>query len=195
MRPLLLALVAAALAAATPAAAQAVSPRPDPQVDLTGFIIRREDVSRAVGKVEYVTDGRVVEIRPVLASRTPSYDMVVARGRRVTFIRYSRSLDRWIRLSAATAPQWMLDWRAQTNLGVVHDAPIGLREAILEAEVAAGLLPAVAAGVAHSAADPTSLVPDYNVLIFKANNAARVGVNAETGQVALDPSLQMQTTW
>jgi hypothetical protein len=81
MRTLILALVAAcSLATAAPVAAQSVAMPAHPDVNLTGFKGDASTLPNAVGRIESVSGGRVVEIRHNNVAGTPGYDVVLAKG-------------------------------------------------------------------------------------------------------------------
>jgi hypothetical protein len=66
-------------------------------------------------------------------------------------------------------------------------ASVSLSAAVLTAERSKNA-PAVAAGIARSASNPTSEVQAYNVMLDMDGSARRVAVDDSSGEVISDPS-------
>jgi hypothetical protein len=188
MRILPLALAAAtSLAAATPMLAQNVGLRAFPELNLTGFSGEPTALPKAVSNIETLSGGRVVEIRYNNVAGVPSYDVVVAQGDQVRFLRFSRAGSAPLELTETATPAWMLDWRAEKNVNLGQVAKVRLADAIRTAEANKGGSPAVAAGIARGAADPNNAVKAYNVSILNNGVQQRVAVDSETGSVIANP--------
>jgi hypothetical protein len=72
---------------------------------------------------------------------------------------------------------------------VVATAKVSLADAIRTAEASEDGAPAVVAGVARSASNPTSDVHAYMVGILKNGDLQRVAVDSKTGLVIANPSM------
>jgi uncharacterized membrane protein YkoI len=189
MRTLFLALTAAsALTLVAPASAQDVGLRPYPNIDLAGFSGDPTALPKAVANIEKLTGGRVVEIRYNNVAGVPSYDVVLAQGSDVRFLRFSKPGAGPIELTQTTTPSWMLDWRARTNVALEQSAKVPLADAITKAEASMNGAPAVAAGIAQSAANPSSDVHAYNVSILREGDQHRVAVDSQTGYLIENPA-------
>jgi hypothetical protein len=187
MRALLLALAVAG-SVAVPALAQNVALGAYPKLDLTGFSGDAGALPKAVNDIEAASGGRVAEIRYNNAGGAPSYDFVLVKGADVSFQRVSKSNGGTISLTGDTTPAWMLDWQARKDASLAQTAKVGLADAIRTAESARNGSPAVAAGIARSASNPTSDVHAYNVSILQAGEQRRVAVDSQSGEVIEDPS-------
>ncbi len=190
MRALVVALAAAtSLAIATPTSAQNVGLRSFPRVDLAGFSGDANALPTAVTNIEKTTGGRVIEIRYNNVSGVPGYDVVLAKGSDVTFLRFSRPETGAVQLTGKTVPDWMLNWTSKKNTSLGESAKVRLADAIRAAEADRQGAPAVAAGIARSAAEGDADVHAYNVLISSGGGGQRrVAVDTQTGQVIADPS-------
>lgn len=189
MRVLLLAVAAAiSLAATTPTLGQDVGLRPYPKLDLTGFTGDATALPKAVTNIETLSGGRVVEIRYNSVDGVPGYDVVVAQGPQVRFLRFSRQGGAPLELTETTTPAWMLDWKGEKNVSLGQNAKVRLADAIRTAEATKNGDPAVAAGIARSAADPNSDVHAYNVSILTGGRQQRVAVDSQTGSVIANPA-------
>ena len=189
MRALLLALAATfSLAAAAPAVSQSVGMRATPNLNLAGFSGDAHALPSAVATIEQLSGGRVAEIRYDNVAGVPGYDVVLVQGDHVRFQRYTKPSDKPVELTEAKTPKWMLGWQSQKNASLVQDAKVPLADAIRTAEARMKGAPAVAAGISHSAAAPTTDIHAYNVAILKDGKQQRVAVNSESGHVISNPS-------
>lgn len=190
MRAFILVLATAgSLAAAVPALAQSVAMAAHPDINLTGFNGDAGTLPNAIARIESASGGKVVEIRYNNVAGTPGYDVVLARGPQVSFVRVSKPGGGMVELSGASKPEWMLQWSARTDVGLVSTAKVPMAEAIRTAEGAMGGAPAVAAGMAQSAAGANTSVKAYNVAILKDGQERRVAVDSESGAVIANPSM------
>jgi uncharacterized membrane protein YkoI len=179
-------LAAVLLSAAAPTLAQGVAMPPHPDINTTGFSGDADTLSNAVKTIEAASGGRVVEIRYNNVAGVPGYDYVVEKDSQVSFKRFSVPTGGMITLTEKTEPAWMLNWRQRQDVKVVNAAKVSLSDAIHTAEAEARA-PAVAAGIAASASNPTSDVHAYNVAVLTQGKLRRVAVDADTGQPIEDP--------
>jgi uncharacterized membrane protein YkoI len=184
--PLACAMAAAALFAAA-AVAQDVAQRPFTKSDLAGWSGDPDTLTRMISRIETDTGGRVIEIRYTTRDGPPGYHAAVSKGGRVTFLRVAAQNGESAELSAASLPDWMLKWKARADVNQAMRATVPLTQAIRTAEQASDGAPAVAAGIATSASNPTSDVQAYNVLIYRQGDVRRVSVDDKTGQIISDP--------
>jgi hypothetical protein len=177
--------VAAALCAAG-ASPQSVSQKPYTKADLAGWGGDANTLTGMIQRIESATGGRVVEIRYTSLDGAPGYRTVVAKRGAVTFIRASAQGGDAVEMTTETVPDWMLKWKSRADVGQAKQATVPLAQAIHTAEQQ-GEGPAVAAGIASSASNPTSDVQAYNVLIYRDGDVRRVAVDIRSGQVIEDP--------
>jgi hypothetical protein len=190
MRNLLLVLAAAgSLAATAPALAQSVAMRANPDVNLSGFSGDAQALPNAIAAIETATGGRVVEIRYNNVGGTSGYDFVLARGSEISLQRISQAGGAMTELSGSSAPAWMQGWAGRKDARLAGAAKVSLPDAIRTAETAMGGAPAVAAGMAKTAADANTAVKYYNVAILKDGEERRVAVNSDDGAVIADFSV------
>jgi hypothetical protein len=189
MRALLPIAVVGALTVASPILAQSVGMPPNPDINTTGFSGDKNALPDAVTAIESaINGGRVVEIRYNNVSGVPGYDVVLARGGKVNFVRFSKPGGGIVTLSGANQPTWMLKWPSRTNVTLAQKAKVPLSDAIRTAEASMqGAPPAVAAGIARSASNPDSDVHAYNVALLRGTELRRVAVDSNTGLVIQDP--------
>jgi hypothetical protein len=184
-------LAAAALAAAAPALAQSVAMPPHPDINTTGFSGDADTLSNAVKTIESASGGRVVEIRYNNVAGVPGYDYVVAKEAQVRFMRLSVPTGGMTTLTEKKEPAWMLNWRQRADVKVASTAKVSLSDAIHTAEAQTGA-PAVAAGIAASASNPTSDVHAYNVAVLRQGELQRVAVDSDTGGPIANPDALAQ---
>ncbi|CAN7466025.1 PepSY domain-containing protein [Phenylobacterium sp. LjRoot219] len=188
MRALLLVLVATgSLAAAVPALGQSVGMKPIPNINLAGFGGDPTALPSAVATIEQLSGGRVAEIRYNNVDGIPGYDVALAQGNEIRFQRYHKPANKPLTLTETKTPTSMLNWQGQKNASLVTNAKIPLADAIRTAESAMRGAPAVAAGIAQGAADPSTDVHAYNVAILKDGQQHRVAVNSDSGAVIANP--------
>jgi uncharacterized membrane protein YkoI len=179
-------IVAAATLCAAGASGQPVSQKPYTKADLAGWSGDSSTLTRMIQRTETTTGGRVLEIRFTSRDGAPGFRTVVAKGGNVTFIRVAAQNGDTVEMSSSSVPDWMLKWKARADVGRVLQATVPLTQAIRTAEQQRGG-PAVAAGIASSASNPTSDVQAYNVLIYRDGEVHRVAVDIRSGQVIENP--------
>jgi hypothetical protein len=190
MRSFLLALAAAgALATAAPALSQSVALRAHPDLNLSGFSGDPKALPDAITAIESATGGRVVEIRYNNVGGAPGYDFVLARGSQISFNRVSKPGAGMVELTGDSKPAWMLKWPARKDVTLIKTAKVSLPDAIRTAESQMGGSPAVAAGMAESAAGANTDVKAYNVAILQDGEQRRVAVDSADGSVIANPSM------
>ena len=157
------------------------------KADFTGFKGTNDTLVNTIANVEKITGGRVLEMRFTNKGGAPGFHAVVAKGKEVVFLKVSADGRKTVEISGAEKPDWMLKWPATMQLAAAMSAKVPLADAIRTAEQN-GNSPAVAAGIATSAANPNSDVKAYNVLLLQGGDLTRVAVDDSTGQVISDPS-------
>jgi uncharacterized membrane protein YkoI len=180
------AIVAAVSLGAANASAQAVSQKPYTKADLKDWSGDQSTLAGMIQRIETTTGGRVIEIRFTSRDGAPGFRTVLARDGKVTFIRAAAQDGQTVEMSTSTVPDWMLKWRARTDVSQALQATVPLTQAIRTAE-REGEGPAVAAGIASSAANATSDVQAYNVLIYRDGDVRRISVDIRSGQIIQDP--------
>ena len=188
MRALLLALAAvSSLAAAAPSLAQTLKVNQDISIDVTGFSGDPKILSDMVTKIESLNGGRVAAITFNNVAGTPGYAAIVLKGEDVRFWRLDNPTSDAVELTGASVPSWMLNWKAQRRATAVKVAKVSLADAIRTAEASQRGAPAVVAGIARSASNPTSDVQAYMVGILKDGRLERVAVNSQSGRPIENP--------
>jgi uncharacterized membrane protein YkoI len=153
--------------------------------DLDQFHGDQKTRTNAIRKVQQSTGGKVVEIRFAEANAMPGFHTVLAKSGKVEFARLDPASGHVAPID--TKPDWMLKWQQKTDVKLARNAQVSLSQAVRTAEMSKGA-PAIAAGVARGASNPTSAVHAYNVLIDDHGSTTRVAVDSSTGQVIADPS-------
>lgn len=176
-----------ALPLASAAMAQPVAQPSHLDADVSGFRGTPETLVHVIARVERDTDGKVVEARFSNAGGQPGYFVAVDEGGQVAFLRLEREDGALIQVSETTRPSWMLHWRGRADLKAAEQAKVSLIDAVRTAEKATDGAPAVAAGIARSASNPTSAVQAYNVLVLRGGDTHRVSVDDATNEVIADP--------
>ena len=157
MRALLLALATiGSLAAAAPSLAQTLKVNQDISIDVTGFSGDPKILSDMVTKIESLNGGRVAAITFDNVAGAPGYTAIVLNGSDVRFWRLDNPTSDVVELIGASIPSWMLNWKAQRRATAVKVAKVSLADAIRTAEASQRGAPAVVAGIARSASNPTS---------------------------------------
>lgn len=187
MRFVLLLASVVAVGSAVPALAQTVAQRPYAQGDFSSFHGGPNALPNAIRAIESANGGKVVDIRLHPASRAPGFDAVVARGGRAQFVHFADAGGAVV-LTQSSEPDWMLPWRKRLDIHLVNQAPVSLTTAVKTAEAAHGDAPAIAAGIAKSAANPSSSVHAYNVLLLRDGKVMRVAIDSMTGAIIANPS-------
>jgi hypothetical protein len=117
----------------------------------------------------------------------PGFHAVVSKDGRIEFIHIQEHSANILQIDAASGPVWMLKWRDRSDVHFAEGASVSLSAAVLTAERSKNA-PAVAAGIARSASNPTSEVQAYNVMLDMDGSARRVAVDDSSGEVISDPS-------
>ncbi len=188
MRALLLALATvSSLTAAAPSLAQTLKVNENLSIDVTGFSGNPKTLPDMVTQIESLNGGRVAAITFNNVAGTPGYAAIVLKGSDVRFWRLDNPTSEAVELTGASVPSWMLNWRSQRRAAAVKVAKVSLADAIRTAEASHQGAPAVVAGIARSAAKPTSDVQAYMVGILKDGRLKRVAVNSQSGAPIENP--------
>jgi uncharacterized membrane protein YkoI len=179
--------MAAAALCASSAIAQGVAQHSHPKLDLTGWSGTADTLPSLIRTIQSTTGGRVLEIRYSNQDGGPGFRAAVAEGKRVVFLHVNAEGAAGAELTATSVPDWMLHWRSRADIVAARQASVSLDQAITTAEAQANGAPAVAAGIAASASNPTSDVKAYNVLVSRGGDVHRIAVDDQTGQVIEDP--------
>jgi hypothetical protein len=187
MRALLLVLATvSSLAVAAPTFAQTLKVNSKLSIDVHGFSGDPKILPDAVNKIESL-GGRVAGIAYNNVAGTPGYGIIVLKGSEVRFWRLDKPTGDAVELTGASVPSWLLTWGEQRRATAVKDAKVSLADAIRTAEASERGAPAVVAGIARSAANPTSDVHAYMVGILKDGRLTRVAVDSQTGSRISNP--------
>jgi hypothetical protein len=188
MRTLLLALAAvSSLAAAAPSLAQTLKVNKNLSIDVTGFSGDAKILPDMVTRIESLNGGRVAAITFDNVSGTPGYAVIVLKGSDVRFWRLDNPTSQAVELTGTSVPSWMLTWRNQRRADAVKVAKVSLADAIRTAEATQQGAPAVVAGIARSASNPSSDVQAYMVGILKDGRLTPVAVNSQSGRPIQNP--------
>ncbi|MBA4010468.1 MAG: hypothetical protein C0481_01255 [Phenylobacterium sp.] len=188
MRAFLLALATiGSLAAAAPSLAQTLKVNQDISIDVTGFSGDPKILSDMVTKIESLNGGRVAAVTFDNVGGAPGYSAIVLNGADVRFWRLDSPTSDAVEIIGASVPSWMLNWKAQRRATAVKDAKVSLADAIRTAQAARKGAPAVVAGIARSASNPTSEVHAYMVGILKDGRLERVAVDSQSGRPIENP--------
>jgi hypothetical protein len=155
--------------------------------DVAGFSGTDQSLVQALDMFQRLSGGRVIEIRYAPSGGQPGYSAVVAKGDRIEYYSLLDPESRLVTIDEHSLPDWMLSWRQSRELHFGETAPVRLATAIGTAEREDHGAPAIAAGIARSAADPLSDIHAYNVLVDDAGTERRVAVDDATGKVITDP--------
>jgi hypothetical protein len=118
---------------------------------------------------------------------TPGYAAIVLKGSDVRFWRLDKPTSQAVELTGTSVPSWMLTWRNQRRADAVKVAKVSLADAIRTAEASQQGAPAVVAGIARSASNPSSDVQAYMVGILKDGRLTPVAVNSQSGRPIQNP--------
>jgi hypothetical protein len=187
MRKLLLSLLAAC-SLAVPAAAQTFKVTPMLVIDVTGFTGDATTLPSAVSNIESQGAGRVAAIAYNNIAGTPGYGVILTQGSNVNFQRLDTPTSKAVPISESSVPTWMLNWRNQKRAAAVEAAKISLADAIRTAEASQQGAPAVVAGIARSASNPSSDVHAYMVGLLKNGELRPIAVDSRSGLVIANPS-------
>jgi uncharacterized membrane protein YkoI len=170
------------------ALAQQVAQPAYEQGDISSFHGTADTLPSAIGKIEGATGGKVVEIRFAGSNGMPGFHVVVAKGGKVQFMHMEAQSGKLTTTQDNMVPVAMLKWRGQADVGFAEKAKVPLSTAIQTAEQGDNNAPAIAAGIARSASNPSSDVHAYNILIVRDGTVRRRAVDSNTGEVIADPS-------
>ena len=188
MRAFLIALaIGSSLAATAPSVAQTLKVNQNLSIDVTGFSGDPNILPDLVTQIEARNGGRVAAIAFSNVAGAPGYAAIVLNGSDVRFWRLDKPTAEAVELTGASIPSWMLSWRNQRRAEAVKDAKISLADAIRTAEASKRGAPAVVAGIARSASNPTSDVQAYTVGILKNGRLERVAVDSQSGRPIENP--------
>ena len=188
MRTLLLALAAvSSLAAAAPSLAQTLKVNKNLSIDVTGFSGDAKILPDMVTRIESLNGGRVAAITFDNVAGTPGYAAIVLKGSDVRFWRLDKPTSQAVELTGTSVPSWMLTWRNQRRAAAVKASKVSLADAIRTAEASQQGAPAVVAGIARSASNPSSDVQAYMVGILKDGRLTPVAVNSQSGRPIQNP--------
>jgi uncharacterized membrane protein YkoI len=166
--------------------AQTVSQVPNyPAADIAAFHGNQQTLTSAIQKVQQTMGGKVVEIRFSVSDGAPGYHTVVAKGGQVQLAFLDHSSKKVVTVN--THPDWALKWQQRTDVQLAESARISLSQAITAAQMSKSA-PAIAAGIARSASNPTSDIHAYNVLLDDGGSVKRVAVDSSTGEIIEDPA-------
>lgn len=188
MKTILVSIACAAtcLSVAPAAIAQSVAQTGAYKGDLADFHGNGRTLIKAIRTLE--ADGsRVVDIRFSPQNGLAGYHVVLQKDGRYTFAHFDEKDGRIVSLDTVNAPDWMLKWKNRTDLRVDRHAKVDLAQAVRTAEAAYDNAPAVAAGIAASASNPTSDVHAFNVILDRDGQPKRVAVDSVTGQIIANP--------
>jgi hypothetical protein len=196
MRALLLALAPViSLAAGAPTLAQTIKVNPNLVIDVTGFSGDANALPSAVSNIESQAQGvRVAAIAYNNPVGTPGYGVILVQPQgqgqepNVRLMRLEKPEGQAVEIREASPPAWMSNWRNQKRANIVQAAKVSLADAIRTAEGSQQGAPAVVAGIARSASNPTSDVHAYMIGILKNGRLQPVAVDSETGLVIENPS-------
>lgn len=167
--------------------AQTVTQPAHLQSDMAGFNGAPDSLTTMIGKIETSTGGHVIEIRFSNADGRPGYRAVVTHGGQLEFMRIAAANGAAVEIGSSSVTDWMLHWRDRKAAEIAQQAKVPLADAIRTAEKSADGSPALAAGVAASATNPTTDVKAYNVLVYHGGDVQRVAVDSDTGEVIANP--------
>jgi uncharacterized membrane protein YkoI len=170
------------------AIAQGVAQPGYSKMDISGFHGTKDTLVNAIRAIERGTGGKVTEIRFSETQGLPGYHAVVSKSGRIEFIHVQEDSANIVQIDAASGPAWMLKWRGRTDVHFADTARVSLSAAVVAAEQSKNGAPAVAAGIARSASNPTSDVQAYNVMLDMDGSAHRVSVDDSSGEIVSDPS-------
>lgn len=182
-----LALAAILALSATAVNAQSVAQTSDINDAVKNFHGSPDSLTTMISRIERTTGGRVLEIRFTDQDGMPGFRAAVARGGEVSFIRVAAEQGDAVELSQTDLPDWMLHWRSRQDVKIARAAKVSLIDAIHTAEQSGNGAPAVAAGIAASASNPSGDVKAYNVLLLRGGEIQRVAVDEGNGEVIADP--------
>jgi hypothetical protein len=186
--PVLAALAVAAPAFATPTADQPVAQGVRLRADIAGFDGDPTALPRAISAAEQSSGGTVVQAQYASHAGGSGYQATVANGNEVTFMSLAQPAAGVAVMADDNVPLSALHGGDRRDVRIAERAPISLAEAVTRAEDAHNDAPAVAAGIAISASNPTSDVHAYNVLLLEGGRVHRVAVDSATGDLIANPS-------
>jgi uncharacterized membrane protein YkoI len=174
------------LANVTPA--QQVSQPSFTNADISAFQGNDNTLVNAIALIEQSTGGKVIDVRFSNTNDMPGYNVVLVKAAQVQFFRFEERSKHVVELDASSKPVYMLDWRGKSDVHFALQAQVSLSTAIQTAEQSQPGAPAMAAGIARSASNPSSEVHAYNVLLNRGGSLKRAAIDSATGEVISDPS-------
>jgi uncharacterized membrane protein YkoI len=169
--------------------AQQVSQPAFTNADISAFHGDDNTLVNAIALIEQSTGGKVIDVRFSNATNgTPGYNVVIVKAAQVQFFHFEGRSKHVVELDASSKPVYMLDWSDKTDVHFALQAQVSLSTAIQTAEQSQSGAPAMAAGIARSASNPSSEVHAYNVLLNRGGSVKRVAIDSATGEVIADPS-------
>ncbi len=149
-------LITALLTLTGVATGQGVSQGDSLKTGISGFHGNQDTLVNAINAVEQGTGGKVTEIRFSETNGLPGYHAVVSKGGRIEFLRIQQESGNVVQIDAASGPVWMLKWRNRSDVHFADNATVSLSTAVRTAERSMNGAPALAAGIARSASNPSS---------------------------------------
>jgi uncharacterized membrane protein YkoI len=141
----------------------------------------------AVQALHDSSGSRVVDIRFARQDGAPGFHVGLQKDGRFTDLHIDELSKRVVAIESASEPDWMLSWNKRAQLRFDRKATVSLAQAISTAEAAHDNAPAIAAGIATSASNPSSDVHAYNVILDIDGHTQRVAVDGTTGQIIANP--------
>ncbi|MGO9935153.1 MAG: hypothetical protein ACLPV8_25525 [Steroidobacteraceae bacterium] len=181
-------LCACLVSSASPGLAQTIAQPDALQGDVYAFHGNKDTLVNSIRAAEQASGGKVLDIRFSNAKGVPAYHMVIVKGGQIQFFRVEELSQNLIAIDASSKPVWMLKWRGKTEVQFAKQASVSLTQAIRTAEQSKNGAPAVAAGIARSAANPDSDVQAYTVLLDVRGTVQSVSIDVSNGEVISDPS-------
>jgi hypothetical protein len=120
----------------------------------------------------------------------PGYHAVAIKSGQVVYVFIEERSNRYGSfefINERSRPGWMLNWKQEADIHFAESAKVSLVNAIHKAEEANNNAPAIAAGIARSASNPTGDVHAYNVLIDRDGGIQRIAVDVSNGEIIADP--------
>jgi len=149
---------------------------------VSGFHGTQDTLVNAIKAIEQGTGGKVTEIRFSATNGMPGYHAAVSKRGRIEFIHIQEDSANVVQIDAASGPVWMLKWRKRSDVHFADNASVSLSAAVRAAERSMNGAPAVAAGIARSASNPTSGVQAYNVMLDVDGSARRLRSTIRAGK-------------
>ncbi len=156
--------------------------------DIAAFKGDQNTLVGIIARLEQATGGRVVDVRFSNLHGTPGYHAVVVTNRQVKFFHIEDKSANFAEIDEHGGPIWMLGARSRADVYLAKHAPISLTAAIRTAEQSVEGAPALAAGIARSASNPSSDVHAYTVLLSAHGRIRSVSIDDSSGEVIANPA-------